>query len=163
MSISPNGLKAYVANIAGGNISIVDLDPSSGSYQNVTGYISGTFQYPISVAFTADGSQAYVANQVSSTGFVSVVNTALDQVASTLSGYDNPTRLLAVGDFPTAFAQTVSCAVGLNSITITGYDAGNSALTFNVPGTTSNGKTLTLTGSTATSATYSYTPTATAT
>jgi DNA-binding beta-propeller fold protein YncE len=70
--INPEGTLAYIANSAGGTVSVLDVDPASASFQHVVETIPvGTT--PIDVAINPDGDRLFVVNGGS--GDLSVVDT----------------------------------------------------------------------------------------
>lgn len=117
VAITPDGKFVYVADGAGG-ISVIDT-----AAQAVVGN-------PIpanggSIAFTADGKQAYVASEGGND--VSVIDTATNTVTTTVTGMDSPrgvtTRPLPPGfPVPNLVGQTEAAAA--TAITAAGFIAG---------------------------------------
>lgn len=143
MAIAPNGLQAYVVNQGNNAVSVVDLNPTSPTYRKVTGVVTGgTFSFAIYycnlIAFTADGTQAYVTN--SGNGTVSIINTATNMVTQTITGYTDssgspspsPIGVCFLSYAPVANSQSVSCTINTqsNTITLSGSDPRNQALTY---------------------------------
>ncbi len=88
IAFTPDGTRAYVANIWSDTVSVIDTDPSSTDFNKVVSTIEvgGT---PVFVAFTPDGARAYVTNADSDT--VSVIDTDpsstdFNKVVSTITG-----------------------------------------------------------------------------
>ncbi len=88
IAFTPDGTRAYVANIWSDTVSVIDTDPSSTDFNKVVSTIEvgGT---PVFVAFTPDGARAYVTNGDSDT--VSVIDTDpsstdFNKVVSTITG-----------------------------------------------------------------------------
>jgi YVTN family beta-propeller protein len=94
IAISPNGKKAYVANISGG-VSIIDTDPTSPTFNTQTGIVSGSTNlgFAQGVAFKPDdGSKAYVtfissvAGQQSSTQVIDAVQDTVTKPVANFTG-----------------------------------------------------------------------------
>ena len=166
MAITPNGLKGYVLNF-NNTVSIVDLDPThTASYQKVVGLIGlnghSAFNLPVSVAFTSDGSQAYVVNTIGN--FVSVINVASDNVSSTISisAHTNPQWLFFIENNPTANPTAASVVQHVPTIiTVTGTDPESESLTFSITTQPIHGTLTYLDRQTSTSVRYTYTSTGT--
>jgi len=82
VAVSPSGKKAYVANIYGDNVSVINV---------ATGNVSKTIElpadsWPCSVVFSPNGKRAYVANTNGRT--ISVITVATDTVKFTIGGLD---------------------------------------------------------------------------
>ncbi len=125
MAISPNGLIGYVINVGGGyNTSIIDLNPAhiGTTYRKVTGNVTGSFNDPNSVAFTADGTKAYVANFSGGvSGVVSIITVASNTVTGTVSGYFAPEFMVFLGagvDTPVANTPTPVTTATATPVTI---------------------------------------------
>lgn len=163
MAIAPNGLKAYIVNNGGltngSYVSVVDLNPADigGNYQKITASVSGIgFTMPVSVAFTADGSQAYVINQLF-VGLVNVITVSSDTATSTITGNSLATCLVFLGDNPTA--NQTAATVAQNSptaITLTGTDPESETLTFSIASGPLHGTVTFVNNPTTTSAVYTY-------
>lgn len=89
IAITPDGTKAYVTNYDSEEedsyVVIIDLVPSSSSYNDVIGLVidsEGTFNNPTALAITADGLTAYVVNYDGNS--VSIINLATDSVTGTV-------------------------------------------------------------------------------
>lgn len=92
---SPDGSRLYVANAGSDNVSIIDTNPASGTYNTVIATIP-VGDYPIGVAISPDGASLYVGN-------------AYDDSVSVI---DTTTRLttasIRVGDYPMGVALSPS-------------------------------------------------------
>ncbi len=98
IAFTPDGTRAYVANIWSDTVSVIDTDPSSTDFNKVVSTIEvgGT---PVFVAFTPDGTRAYVTNENSDT--VSVIDT---DPAST--NYNKVVSIIGAG--PKPFGVTIT-------------------------------------------------------
>ena len=77
VAITPDGSRAYVANVGSSSISVINTGT------NTVIATVGTFQ-PVGVAITPDGTRAYVTNSSATSGTVSVIDTATDTVIATV-------------------------------------------------------------------------------
>ena len=80
MAIAPDGSTAYITNHNSNNVSVLDT---------ATNTISATVAVgtsPAGIAITPDGANVYVANEISGTGTVSVINTSNNTVSATSYG-----------------------------------------------------------------------------
>ena len=93
VAFSPSGTYAYVANcggycISGPNANIMVINTATNTIANII--TLGPHYRPTGVAFSPDGSYAYVTNSGNSYN-ISVINTATNTVVNTItSGFDNP-------------------------------------------------------------------------
>jgi YVTN family beta-propeller protein len=93
VAFAPDGMWAYVTQAgmnSGGEFTVSRIDTASSA---VVGDPIEVGNFPTSIAITADGMQAYVGNERSNT--VSVIDTADDSVALTLSGMNSPRGIAA--------------------------------------------------------------------
>ena len=130
IAISPDGTKAYVSNDNVGSVSVIDVNPGSGNYNKVTGFVtdgSSTFFVPVSIVFSADGSLAYVANLFGYS--VSIIDVASDTVTSSISGYSGPYAVAFLGFggpfFSITNAYVSPVASSLDTTTGIMYEVGN--------------------------------------
>jgi len=64
VAITPDGKRAYVtANVYGGDVHVINTDPSSPSFHTVVATIDTGFLQDTALAITPDGTRAYVGNQ----------------------------------------------------------------------------------------------------
>ncbi len=108
ITMAPNGKKAYVANQSGPSVSIIDTDPTSPSYNTVTGLVTANILYPFTaptwIAFTPDGTKAYVTNASGFDSTINVINAISDTVTQYVSGlFYNPNDILITPDGTTAY------------------------------------------------------------
>lgn len=86
---------------AGGGRVVIDSKTGAFTYTSVarvdtvTAVIKG-FKSPVDIAFSPDGSRAYVSNEGGNT--VSVVDTGTKTIVATISGFDHPTALAITPD-----------------------------------------------------------------
>ena len=61
-AITPDSLRAYVCNQNGGTVALVDMNPSSGTYETIIDTVLMPFSFtnPNAIVITPDGSRAYV-------------------------------------------------------------------------------------------------------
>ena len=136
IAVEPNNTKGYVVDQD--SISVVNLDKKSRSYLKVIGLVKdlvpATLNLPESIAFSADGLQAYVANTAS--GDVSVIDVASNAVVSKLSGY-TPVQVSSIrsgATLPNILSTDVIVNAADHSITVTSTDAGGQAVSFSLDG-----------------------------
>src|SRR5262249_51856504 len=90
VTFSPDGTRAYVTNLNGNTVSVVNTATNT-----VVATIPVGTQ-PIGVAFSPDGTRAYVSNLVSDT--VSVIDTTRNTVIETLAGVNGPDQAGVCGN-----------------------------------------------------------------
>ena len=73
LAVSPDGTLTYVANSNDGTVSVIDTDPTSGTYNQVVGSAIIVGSDPYGVAVAQDGLRVHVTNN--SDGTVSVIDT----------------------------------------------------------------------------------------
>ena len=94
MAYSTSTREIYVANLKGNSVSVIDADPASGTWKQVTNTItSGMGVEPYYVASL--GTKIYVTNNLSWT--VSEINTATHAVTATINVGANPRGIKALG------------------------------------------------------------------
>ena len=109
IAITPDGTKAYVANFntgsasGPGTVTVIAIDKSvSPETATVTGTVSGSFDNPIAIAITPDGTTAYVIN--STGGTISIVNVATNTITGTVTGtFHDPDAIAIAPDGTTAY------------------------------------------------------------
>jgi YVTN family beta-propeller protein len=77
VAVAPNGTTAYVTNLFGPSVSVID---AARFPQVVTATIATPGKFPPGVALSPDGTRAYVTNGLTSAPAVSVINTATNKV-----------------------------------------------------------------------------------
>ena len=107
IAITPDGTKAYISNVSSSHYSVGILDITSNS---ITGSITGSFNFPIGIAFTPNGNIAYIANNNGAS--VNVVDVIHDTVVSTLTGSFNKPSFIATS--PVGTKAYVSNLLGNN-------------------------------------------------
>ncbi|QYL20729.1 Ig-like domain-containing protein [Mycolicibacterium diernhoferi] len=86
IAISPDGNRGYFTNgDDGGSISVIDTNPTSAAYNTVVATIPMTYA-SAGVAFSPNGSRAYVTSW--SSNYMSVINTATNTVTSSFAVRD---------------------------------------------------------------------------
>ena len=83
LALTPDGTRAYVANVISNNVSVIDT-----STKTVVGTPIPVGDSPFLVAVTPDGKHVYVTNLASNS--VSVIDTASGTVAATVPVGSNP-------------------------------------------------------------------------
>ena len=73
LAVSPDGTLTYVANSDDGTVSVIDTDPTSGTYNQVIGSAIVVGSSPVGVAVAQDGLRVYVTDDTD--GTVSVIDT----------------------------------------------------------------------------------------
>jgi YVTN family beta-propeller protein len=106
-AVSPDGRRAYTANLGSGTIT--EIDAATGC---VRGHIA-VLRRPEGMAFSADGARLYVANRESDA--IAVVDTAARRLARTIATGKGPVRLVMTPDgdrlaFPLLHADAVQVA-----------------------------------------------------
>ncbi len=125
MAITPNGLKGYIGSIGSNLVSIVDLNPAHvATFQKLIGVVqlpagggNAIFALPEAIAFTADGTLAYVTNFSSGgSGSIGVITVSSDILNLTLSPYIAPNTLAFLGaataNFTLSPTTPVAVAIG---------------------------------------------------
>ena len=97
MKIDANGSFLYVANFKGGNVTVLSIDPASGTLSAIPGSPFGAGAGALSIALDPAGTFAYVANETAAT--VSEYSIAASGALSAVSG--SP---LATGSSPESLA-----------------------------------------------------------
>ena len=96
IAVAPNGLRVYVANTTSNNVSVIDANPTSGTYNQVVATVTvGTA--PEQVAVTPDSQFVYVTNLLDNT--VSVIDTSTNTVTNVVTVGAHP-RYVAIGNTP---------------------------------------------------------------
>jgi titin len=109
--MSPDGSRVYVANYAGGSVSVINT-----SSNTVIATVTGLYG-PTDVAVSPDGSRVYVANNDS--GTVGVINTASNTVIATVSYYDAlPSSLVVSPDGSRVYVVDSTGLRGDNTLTV---------------------------------------------
>ena len=136
IAISPNGMTAYVCNKThSGNTAISIFSPLGFSSDQVTGYVTDSSNYirkPIAVAFTPDGTRAYVASSLNnSVTMINVsTNTATTRISSGLVGILTDIVIAPNGNF--AYIVSESGGVdGNGAVYIIDTNPAHSGTTYN--------------------------------
>ena len=85
--VSPDGTLLYVANSGSDNVSVIDTNPASGTYNTVIATIP-VGDYPIGLALSPEGSRLYVGNAGSDN--VSIIDTGTRTVIASVRVEDYP-------------------------------------------------------------------------
>jgi YVTN family beta-propeller protein len=86
IKILPGGQKAYVSDVIGDQVFVIDTDPQSSSYNTVTSIVPVGIR-PHGIASTPDGTRVYVTNRGSTSldiDTISVISTSTDSVIATI-------------------------------------------------------------------------------
>ncbi len=111
-AISPDGVKAYVANLDSNDVTPIDVT------NQWTNFPISVGDRPIAVAFTPDNSMAYVVNQgiAPAAGSVSVISKATDNVIATIPMPANPLAIAFTPDGSKAYVANSSTGAGIVSV-----------------------------------------------
>jgi uncharacterized protein (TIGR03437 family) len=93
VALSPDGARAYVANTVSGTVTVLRINRSTSSYDNVVATIPVGAE-PYGLALTPSGRKLYVANARSNS--VSVIDTASNQVVRTIEDVGYEPRGIAI-------------------------------------------------------------------
>ena len=118
VAVNPAGTRAYVANLYGDSVSVIDT-----SNNTVTATVN-VGSYPYGVAVNPAGTRAYVTNSGGNT--VSVINTATNLVTATVGVGSNP-RGVAVNP-----AGTLAYVANLSGNSVSVIDTSNNTVTATV-------------------------------
>ncbi|SFE81799.1 40-residue YVTN family beta-propeller repeat-containing protein [Paenibacillus algorifonticola] len=88
-AINPNGTQVFVTNRSSATVSVID--PGTDTVIKTINVGSS----PLGVAFTPDGTKAYVAEQGNG-GSISIIDTNLLTVVKTIPGFNSPTAMVIV-------------------------------------------------------------------
>ncbi len=148
IAITPNGNIAYVCNVDGNSVSIIDTNPNnSGTYNTVIGTITdpdpSTFNGPVAIAITPNGNIAYVCNvngqslSIIDTNFAhtQTYNTVIDVIKNSIP-FNNPYGIAITPDgttgYVTNFNDNSVSIIDIATNTVTGFVTDTDS-TFNHP------------------------------
>src|SRR5262249_24742837 len=131
IAILPNGRRAYVANRGSGNVSVIDTDPASPTYNTVLKTIK-VGDEPVDVCVSGVGPRVFVAN--SKSGTVSIIdansgNATFDQVVTTENTGTGSGAVVVSPDGGRLYFGTASgvVMVDLGSLVVTAVNTGSGA------------------------------------
>jgi YVTN family beta-propeller protein len=115
IAVTPDGAKAYVANVVGDSVSVIDT-----SSRAVTS--SPSIADPTALAVTPDGGDVYV-TQAGSPGTVSVISTPTDEVApGTIPVGYSPSGIAITPDGEMAYVSNSNAALAGDPMTVSTID-----------------------------------------
>ena len=138
IAFSSDGSTAYISNENSYDGDVYKINVVDVYANTVSGYVTdldpATFNAAYSIAISADGSLAYVANIIGNS--VSIINTQTNAVTGILQGtFDVPFAVVMMGinNIAVANSQTVTVG-GAEPVVINLSGTGQAALTFAIPG-----------------------------
>lgn len=129
IAISPHGLFAYVTNYNNnGSSTLTRIDLVAGTSAAVSG--TAGLLGPRSVVFSPDGSKAYVSNQASNPGKVTVIDTSSNAKITDISVANNPQNLAINADGTRLYVSST----GANTVSIFDLTTSPATLTASITG-----------------------------
>ena len=123
VAVSPDGTKAYVANLTSNTVSVINTTTNAVDATITVG------NAPLGVAITPDGTKAYVTNFNADT--VSVINTGTNAVDATITVGDAPDGVAVSPDGTKAYTANFNAdTVSVINTTTNAVDATFQELTF---------------------------------
>jgi YVTN family beta-propeller protein len=125
VAVAPNGTTAYVTNLFGDDLSVIDA--AQFPQKVVTTIATGTF--PPGVAISADGATGYITNGLTSTPRVSVFSTASNAVTANIALPNTPAGVAVAPDGKHVYALSGNDTAGDVSVVSTATNTVTTTIT----------------------------------